>query len=148
MEGAVYAEFSSALFVFTVIEVCLMIILYTTRNLYFVAFIFSAFVDFATVSLCLQYGMVTEYLMELIFIPIFLFYFFGARVGLAAMSFLCAQAVALLWWTTYISTPNQELSFSPTDRLLVRTLIDLSSAAYMCTRLAVSHVTHNVKQFR
>jgi hypothetical protein len=116
------SHFHSALFFYTLFEIFLLAVLYTTRNLYLVAFPLFVFVDAASLSMCLQYGVLPEYLIMLIYIPIFLFYLFGSGVGLAAMGCICGQAFLVFIFTTYISPPTQLLIFTPTDRLLATLL--------------------------
>lgn len=112
-DGPFFTFLRSAALTYLVVELSLVVLLYYTQNLYLVTALFLIDIDMGTVVVCFNFGLVSEYMLWLLFIPTLLFYIMGATAGLRSLIFIVAQISLFVFLSCYVIPPSEELVLLP-----------------------------------
>jgi hypothetical protein len=105
-EGPFFTFLRSLAIGFLAADVVLLALLYHSRNLVLVTWLFLALVDSGTIAICFNFGLVSQYIMWLLFIPILLFFIVGRQAGSWGLVFILIQLTIFVPLSTYVFTPR------------------------------------------
>jgi hypothetical protein len=92
----------------------LLYLFHRTGHTFVIGTLFIVDVNLGALAVCFNFGVVGEYMMWLIYIPIVLFYIGGSRAGLYGLLGIIGQLTLLFPLSCYVIQPNdQELQLLP-----------------------------------
>jgi hypothetical protein len=119
-EGPFFTFLRSLAIGFLAADVVLLALLYHSRNLVLVTWLFLALVDSGTITICFNFCLVSQYIMWLLFIPILLFFIVGRQAGSWGLVLILIQLTVFVPLSTYVFTTGQRAAPCASHPRMVR----------------------------